>query len=64
MVVVEGGGGRGPIGFPHKEAAEEEVNLSEASGESAPEPEGAQAPPPEDQEDAQGAYPSPGALPG
>ena len=49
---------------PHKEAAEEEDIPLAAAGESAQEPEGAQAPPPEGQEDARGANLPPGSLSG
>ena len=64
VIVVEGWTPEVPSDFPPKEAAEEEDTPPAAAGESAQEPEGAQAPPPENQEDAWGANLPPGSLSG
>ena len=51
---------RGSTRVPPRETAKEEDTPAAAAGESAPEPDGAQTPPPEDQEDARGGLPTPG----
>ena len=61
MVVVEGWTPEPPSDSPPKEASGEEVATTEAAEETTPEPEDAQAPPPEGQEDAWD-LPTPGDL--
>ena len=54
VVVAEGWTPKPPSDSPPKEASGEEVTTTEAAKEMTPEPKGAQAPPSEGQEDAQG----------